>query len=67
MVLVFEEKPFLAITEKFDLQTSYMQTQCNFLTYRYQESSTVDYVSIFVCNKVRVISLFWSLEFLFNP
>ena len=44
-------------TESFDLQTSCNQKQCNFLIYVCQNYDLVDYVSIFVCNRVRVTFL----------
>ena len=41
--------------------------KCNFLNNLYREYDEVDYVSIFICNRVRITSILWSLEFLFNP
>ena len=40
---VLKEKPFLVTTKRFDLQTSCMQKQCNFLIYLYQEYGGEDY------------------------
>ena len=38
--------PSPVISEKFNLQTSRMQRQCNFLTYLYHKCGEVNYVSI---------------------
>lgn len=61
-----KEKAFLVTTEKFDLETSCMQKQCNFLTYLYQEYEAIGYVfldatgsEMFECNNVGFASLFY--------